>query len=59
MPVSIDRTKPISLILTFCGSYGTGVDPLEGVSLNNPLNQLAIKENCIVVFSWEKIPEQR
>ena len=50
MPVSIDRTKPISLIFNFHGSYGTGVDPLEGVSLSNPLNQLAIKENCIVVF---------
>ncbi|TXH60889.1 MAG: hypothetical protein E6Q89_00075 [Bacteroidia bacterium] len=50
MPVSIDKTKPISLIFNFHGSYGTGEDPIERVSLNDPLSQLAIKENCIVVF---------
>lgn len=50
MPVSINKTKPISLIFNFHGSYGTGVDPLQDVSMNHPLSQLAIKENCIVVF---------
>lgn len=50
MPVSIDKTKPISLIFDFHGSYGTGVNPIESISLSNPLNQLAIKENCIIVF---------
>ncbi|WP_316791615.1 hypothetical protein [Pedobacter frigoris] len=50
MPVSINKSKPISLIFNFHGSYGTGVDPLQDVSMNHPLSQLAIKENCIVVF---------
>ncbi len=50
MPVSIDRTKPISLIFNFHGSYTSGADPIERISLSDPLNQLAIKENCIVVF---------
>lgn len=50
MPVSIDKSKPISLIFNFHGSYGAGVDPLQGISMNHPLSQLAIKENCIVVF---------
>ncbi len=50
MPVSIDKTKPISLIFNFHGSYGTGSDPLQGISMGHPLNQLAIKENCIIVF---------
>jgi poly(3-hydroxybutyrate) depolymerase len=50
MPVSIDKSKPISLIFNFHGSYNTGVDPLADVTMNHPLSQLAIKENCIVVF---------
>jgi poly(3-hydroxybutyrate) depolymerase len=50
MPVSIDKSKQISLIFNFHGSYNTGVDPLEGVSMSNPISQLAIKENCIIVF---------
>ncbi|MNJ98236.1 hypothetical protein D3C87_159990 [compost metagenome] len=50
MPVSINKSKPISLIFNFHGSYGTGVDPLQDVTMNHPLSQLAIKENCIVVF---------
>src|SRR5690349_4090857 len=31
MPVSIDKSKPISLIFNFHGSYSTGVDPLQGI----------------------------
>ncbi|SMC58476.1 alpha/beta hydrolase family esterase [Pedobacter nyackensis] len=50
MPVSINKSKPISLIFNFHGSYNTGVDPLQDVTMNHPLSQLAIKENCIVVF---------
>ncbi|SMD02229.1 alpha/beta hydrolase family esterase [Pedobacter africanus] len=50
MPVSINKSKPISLIFNFHGSYNAGVDPLQGISMNHPLSQLAIKENCIVVF---------
>lgn len=50
MPVSIDRSSQISLIFNFHGSLETGVNPLENVSMNHPLSQLAIKENCIIVF---------
>ena len=50
MPVSIDKSKQISLIFNFHGSYNTGVDPLEGISMSHPISQLAIKENCIIVF---------
>lgn len=50
MPVSIDRTQPISLIFNFHGSYNAGADPIERITLGDPLNQLAIKENCIIVF---------
>lgn len=50
MPISIDKSKPISLIFDFHGSYGPGADPIEQISLGHPLNQLAIKENCIIVF---------
>lgn len=50
MPVSIDKSKPISLIFNFHGSYGTGEDPIAGVSLADPLAQLAIRENCIIVY---------
>lgn len=50
MPVSIDKTKPISLIFDFHGSYSAGANPIENIALSHPLNQLAIKENCIIVF---------
>ncbi len=50
MPVSIDKSKQISLIFNFHGSLGSGVNPLENVSMNHPLSQLAIKENCVIVF---------
>ncbi|MGE8293643.1 MAG: alpha/beta hydrolase family esterase [Sphingobacterium sp.] len=50
MPVSIVKSKPISLIFNFHGSYGTGSDPIAGVSMSDPLAQLAIRENCIIVF---------
>ncbi|QBQ40390.1 alpha/beta hydrolase family esterase [Sphingobacterium psychroaquaticum] len=50
MPVSIDKSKPISLIFDFHGSYGPGVDPIAGVSMSQPLLQLAIKQNCIIAI---------
>lgn len=55
MPASIDPSKPISLIFDFHGSYtfeeGTPApDPISSVSQGHVLNQMAIKENCIVVF---------
>lgn len=50
MPVSIDKSKQISLIFNFHGSLAAGVNPLENVSMNHPLSQLAIKENCVIVF---------
>lgn len=50
MPVSIVKSKPISLIFNFHGSYGTGSDPIAGVSMSDPLAQLAIRENCIIVY---------
>jgi len=50
MPVSIDKSKPISLIFDFHGSYGPGTDPIADVSLGHPLLQLAIRENCIIAI---------
>lgn len=50
MPVSIDKSNPISLIFHFHGSVDSGVDPLETISLSHPLAQLAIRENCVIVF---------
>lgn len=55
MPISIDETKPISLIFEFHGSYtfDAGVtpdDPLADISLSNPLIQTAIQENYVVCF---------
>lgn len=55
MPISIDESKPISLIFEFHGSYtfDAGVtpdDPLTGISTSHPLIQHAIKENCVVCF---------
>lgn len=49
MPVSIDRSKPISLIFDFHGSWGGGTDPIQNISMTSPLAQIAIKENCIIV----------
>ena len=55
MPISVDETKPISLIFEFHGSYtfAAGVtpdDPLSGISISNPLIQHAIQENCVICF---------
>jgi len=50
MPVSIDKSKPISLIFDFHGSYGAGQDPIQNVSMGHPLLQLAIKQNCIIAI---------
>lgn len=50
MPVSIDKSKPISLIFDFHGSYGTGQDPIANVSMSQPLLQLAIRQNCIIAI---------
>lgn len=55
MPISIDESKPISLIFDFHGSYtfDAGVtpdDPLSGISTSHPLIQHAIKENCVICF---------
>lgn len=50
MPVSIDASKPISLIFYFHGSYTSATNPLNDIYMSNPLIQLAIRENCIIVF---------
>ncbi len=55
MPISVDTSKPISLIFEFHGSYtfDTGVkpsDPLRDISVGHTLIQHAIKENCVVCF---------
>ena len=55
MPISIDETKPISLIFEFHGSYSfdagvTPSDPLQGITTSNSLIQHAIKENCVICF---------
>lgn len=56
MPVSINTAKPISLIVSLHSGYELSEnaeelpDPLEGITSANNINQLAIKENCIVVF---------
>ena len=55
MPVSIDETKPISLIFEFHGSYEfdagvTPSDPLKGITTSNALIQHAIQENCVICF---------
>lgn len=55
MPISIDTTRPISLIFEFHGSYtfDAGVapsDPLQGITVSNPLIQNAIQNNCVVCF---------
>lgn len=50
MPVSIDKSRPISLIFDFHGSYGAGQDPIASVSLGHPLLQMAIRQNCIIAI---------
>lgn len=56
MPVSISTSKSISLIIDLHSEYKLSEnaeeipDPLENISSSNFINQLAIKENCIVVF---------
>ncbi len=55
MPVSIDASKPISLIFEFHGSIEYPADspapnPIQSIAVSNPLNQLAIRQNAIVVF---------
>jgi poly(3-hydroxybutyrate) depolymerase len=55
MPISVDASKPISLIFEFHGSYtfDAGVkpsDPLRDISVGHTLIQHAIKENCVVCF---------
>ena len=55
MPISIDETKPISLIFEFHGSYTfdegvTPPNPIKDITQSHSLNQLAIQENCVVCF---------
>ena len=55
MPISIDETKPISLIFELHGNmtFDAGVtpsDPLSGITVANSFAQHAIKENCIICF---------
>ncbi|MGL5683205.1 MAG: alpha/beta hydrolase family esterase [Marinifilaceae bacterium] len=54
VPISLDPAKPISLIFEFHGSwtYNTEIapDPLEGITSTHSWAQLALKENCVVVF---------
>lgn len=54
MPVSIDKSKPISLVFELHGSWEyEGVvppNPIANFGTSHPLNQLAIKENFIVVL---------
>lgn len=55
MPISIDESKPISLIFEFHGSwmFDAGVtpeDPIAGISVSHFWNQHAIKENCVICF---------
>lgn len=55
MPISIDESKPISLIFEFHGSwtFDAGVtpeDPIAGISVRHFWNQHAIKENCVICF---------
>lgn len=55
MPVSMDVSKPISLIFEFHGSieFKTGVkpsNPIAGITETHAWNQHAVKENCIICF---------
>lgn len=55
MPISVNQTKPISLIFEFHGSYEYDAkvdapDPINGITNGHALIQHAIKENCIIVF---------
>lgn len=56
MPVSINTAKPISLIVYLHSENKLSEnaeeipDPIEKISSSDFINQLAIKENCIVIF---------
>lgn len=55
MPVSINASKPISLIFEFHGSYTfkkgeKPANPIQNITANDPLAQKAIKENCVVCY---------
>ena len=53
MPISIDATKPISLLFEFHGSNsftGTPTSPIAGISEDSQLNQKALEENFIVCY---------
>ncbi|WP_439183869.1 alpha/beta hydrolase family esterase [Carboxylicivirga taeanensis] len=54
-PKSLDLTKPISLLFRFHGS--TESNPIDGISESHYMNQLANKENIIVVFPLGSIQE--
>lgn len=63
MPISVDETKPISLIFEFHGSYefASGVtpsDPLQDITTSNALIQHAIQENCVVCFPAGSVEKQ-
>lgn len=55
MPISVDATKPISLIFEFHGSweFAAGVkpsDPIANITTSHALIQHAIKTNCVICF---------
>lgn len=55
MPISIDASRPISLIFEFHGSWSfdAGVqpsDPIASITTSHTLIQHAIKENCVICF---------
>lgn len=54
MPVSLSQDKPISVIFSFHGAYeikeGAVPDPIQSITASGSYNQLAIKENCIIIY---------
>lgn len=63
LPISIDETKPISLIFEFHGSYefDSGVtpsDPIQNITTSNSLIQHAISENCVICFPAGSVETQ-
>lgn len=55
MPISIDASRPISLIFEFHGSwtFDAGVapsDPIAGITTSYTLIQHAIQENCVICY---------
>lgn len=55
MPISIDASRPISLIFEFHGSWSfdAGVqpsDPIAGITTSYTLIQHAIQENCVICY---------